>query len=797
MRTVFLASRLPLTKTFLWNAGVLTATPYPHVSRLSSYHEEANTLSEFLALLRTHAAQGHCLFGGQLIAPLAQESRAGKTAKSLKEWVVFDFDKVEAKDAADVVARYLPADCQQVSYIAQLSASMFRPDVSLWSGHIYMLLKTPMEEARIKQWVEALNFSNPALEQQIRLSDSLQALHWPLDRTAVYNSKLIYIAPPKCHGFTPIIGDAFTLVKKRLTHLVVPNFVPIDSVTVRQKINALRRTAGLDDIDYATTPFEGEEVLLKSGMCEISGIRTSGDHYIRFNLNGGDSYAYFIDLRNPALIRNFKGEPLLKTEDAAPDLWKALRAKAPQIVAKAALDEGTEVLAFYATNQSSAVKVGTYSPVNRKLTLNNASETSARAWQSEYGLVQKGFLPHMDLVFDPRSDVQYMHGTTSINTFRATDYMARARTSAVPATLADTPPLINRLIRSMLGDPDDKLLLHFINWLAFIFQTRQKTGTAWLLHGRTGTGKGSFIKHILMPLFGNENVRVIQLPQVSSQFNAFLESALFVIVEESEADGVENPTEVMSKVRHWITEDDIEINQKGVKTYQAKTFCNFLFTANSRKPITITADDRRFNIPSRQENQIHFTPNELITLEQRSELDSFAAMLQRWPVNAMAVHHIIEPEARADVHEATTGINQLIAEAIIAGHLQFFVDRMPSEAESQSDFHNRFNPIGLYKPLLDKYISMATDGLACIIPEEELFCLFRTLIPDTRFFQDSKTWRKRHYKSLGLDVDRQHRLPGNGAVRARGVLVEWRLPERIPAKADATNVTPMRKRGAK
>jgi hypothetical protein len=337
------------------------------------------------------------------------------------------------------------------------------------------------------------------------------------------------------------------------------------------------------------------------------------------------------------------------------------------------------------------------------------------------------------------------------------------------------------------------VLSHFLNWLAYIFQKREKTGTAWLLHGRTGTGKGTFIKYMLTPLFGEENIRVIQLPQVTQAFNAFLDSALFVIVEESEAHAVDNQAEVMSKLRHWITESRIEINQKGVKTYPAETFCNFLFTANSRTPMVITSDDRRFNIPPRQESQIFFTPNELLTLEKCDELDAFADLLQRWPLDTMAVHHIVETDARNDVHEATTGINQLIAEAIIAGNLQFFVDRMPSEAESQADFFNRFNPIGMYKQLIDKYIALATDGQSCIVPEEELFMLFRTLIPDTRYFQDSKTWRKRHYKSLGLDVDKQHRQAGSWDKRVRGVLVEWTLPQDAPRKSADGKVTPMRK----
>lgn len=794
---VFFSARLPLTKTFLQSAGMLTATPYPHITRITSHHERAANLQEFHGLLVKHAALGHCLFGGRVTAPLVDESRAGKTQKQPKDWIVFDFDRVQAKDHVEVVKRYLPPECQNVSYIVQLSASMFRPDTTLWSGHIFMLLKQPIEEQRLKQWFEMLNFTQPELTAAITLSDSQQALHWPLDRTVAYNSKLIYIAPPKCHGFVPAVKQHIQLIKKRQSHLVIPTFTPVDTVTVRQKLNELRRQAGLSEIDYATTQFEGNEVLLKSGLCDVSGLRTSGDHYIRFNLNGGDSYAYFIDLRNPALIKNFKGEPFLKTEEAAPELYKALRAKAPSITAKPPLEEGTEVLAFYATNQGSKVIVGAFNPVERKLDLNTATETSAKAWLAEWGLVQKGYLPHMSLVFNPASDLQYVAGTTTVNTFRATEYMAKARSSDKPSTLADLPPIANKVIRSILGPSDDKLVTHFVNWLAYIFQYRKKTQTAWVLNGVEGTGKGTLVKYFLRPLFGGEHVQNIQFANAKGEFNGFLERSLLVVFEEADIKSVDSAEDLMAKIKMWITDSPLPIRKMRTDVYEADNFSNFILHTNTRTPVAVSGTDRRFNFGERQDQRLFFTPNELRALHAGDELEAFADVLQRWPVDELAVTQVIDTAARQDAHEATTSINQLVAEAIQRGDLQFFLDRIPSDAEAAADFNNRFNTIGLFKAQMDKYIAAAQKGEAYILPEEDLFVLFRTLIPDTRFFQDSKTWRKRHYKSLGLDPDKQHRAPGSWDKKVRGVKVEWKKPTFLeetkqPAKEDGV-VVPMRK----
>lgn len=790
---MFLSSRLPLTKTFAKTNGLMAATPYPHVSKVTSHHETANDLASFYSLLVEHSKKGHCLFRGHLTRPLKAESRAGLTAKSPHHWVVFDFDKVPARDAADVIKTYLPKECQDVSYIVQLSASMFRPDNELWSGHIFMLLKEPIEERRLRQWFEYLNFTVPALSDALGLSDSEQALRWPLDRTVAYSSKLIFIAPPKCHGFKPAIDQAITLVKKKRSHLVIPEFTPLGSDAIRDRVNSLRNAIGLAPLQYQLTPFEGQYVLDDAEEITVHDIKTSGDHYIRFNLNGGDSYAYFIDLRKPELIRNFKGEPYLKTEEAAPDLWKSLRKVAPRAVARPALDDGIEVLAFYATNQASAVKIGQYDHGTQTLTLNNSNERAAKAWQQEYGVVATGLLQHMDLVFDPNCDVQYVTGTTQINRFKATRYMLMAKSSERATSIADVPPVFDKCMRSMLGNPTDEHYAHFLNWLAFIFKFRKKTTTAWVLSGTEGTGKGTFVKYLLKPLFGEENVSVVQYGLLNQEFNAWLETALFVIFEEADMNGVDNQASLGAKLRHYITDDPIEIRKMRTDPYPAPNYANFFFMSNKRTAVQVSASDRRFNIAEWQDQRWYPTPNELKSLQHGMELERMADVLHRWPVDELKVTQLIDTETRAAVHEATTTINQQIADAVVQGNLQFFLDRIPSETEAAADFFNKFNPIGMYKGVLDRFIAEATAGRTSIVQDEQLFVLFRTLIPDTRYFQDSKTWRKRHYKSLGIDIDKQVRDPADYKRRTRGLLVEWKLSADTPIKSTDGKVVPMKK----
>lgn len=769
-----------MTKTIACRNGEYAIAPYPHVTKVTSYQAQAKTLAEFHALLLAHAKHGHCLFNGQLTQPLTDESRAGKTRKGeQREWIVFDFDKVDAVDHSDAVRLYLPPECQQVSYIVQHSASMFVPGSNKFSGHIFMLLKTPLDQQGLLEWFRYLNFSLPNLKNALELSRSAVALHWPLDCSAAYDSKLIYIAPPKCHGFAPKVKDPIQLVKKKQTHLDIKRYPPIARSTIDDKINELRQAIGMLRSDLNVRKHQDSEVLIGGEAGFISDVKPMGEHYIKFNLNGGDSMGYWIDLRAPELVKNFKGEPWLLTKEIDEKFYNALIKKAPRILAQPAIEEGLEVLAFYATNRSSQIKIGTFAPGSRTLTLNNATETSARAWLSEFGILGQP-IEHMDLIFDPTSDVQYVANSKCINFFRATDYMLQEPVKLERSTLAEIPPVFNKTFVSVLGNPSKEVYVHFINWLAHIFQTRQKAQTAWVLSGRTGTGKGSFARYILAPLFGQDCVHIEQFTAVGQQFNGYLERSLFVIFDEADTRMVPNAHELMAKLRHWITDSPLSIRRMNVDHYNAPNFSNFIFFANERTSVAVSADDRRFNFSERQETEINYTPNELLVLKEGKELQAFADVLRRWPVDVEAVTKIITTRTQADVHEATTPVNQLIAEAIIKGDLQFFLDRTPSDTEAASDFFNRFNPLGLYKAVMDKYIKAAQVDTPAVVTEPELFTIFRTLIPDTRYFQDSKTWRKRHYKTLGLDISKQFRIPGEWDKREYGMQVAWIKPDSIP-----------------
>lgn len=777
MDLTFMGAALPLTKSFAYQDGQYTVAPYPHVARLTSFHERVETLDQFAHVLRSHAALAHCLFNGQLQRPLTNESRAQKTLRGVpREFITFDFDKVPLDKGETVVERYLPSYAHNVSYVEQVSASMFLPESDgLYSGHVFMLLKEACHEELIVAFIEHLNFTCPALVEQIELSKAKLTLHWPLDRSAGHDSKLIYIAPPRCVGFTPAItpADAIRVIRKKQPSLKIPaDFKRIDKRDIDDKINQLRADENLDRLDLATRRFGEFDVLIKTPTGSIDSVRAVGDHYLKLNLNGGDSWAYWIDLRNPELIHNFKGEPSLLTKDVDEKFYKGLKAMAPQIVARPPLEEGAEVLAFYARNQSSQLKIGTFLPISRRIRLDNANETSANAWLWSWGVPRRGPLELYDVVFDPTSSDQYLPGTRTINMFRPTDYMLQQKSSNKPSTLKDLPRFINTLLRSVLGNPTEEELAHFVNWLAFIFRKRTKVGTAWILHGTKGTGKGKFFEHVLKPLLGEDVVASVQLGLLNTDFNSIIDNKLLVFVDESTQRSVDNSAAMMAKLEHWITEPYISIHAKGKDAQPKPSYTNFILASNEKDPVRLPEDDRRFNVARRQEARLFINPNDHNALMRGDELQDFADVLLRWPLDEEATRALIDNEARQQLHENTTGIGELIAEAIKKGKLGFFIEHMPTETESAIDFRNGVSPLGIYKTIIDAALAGKKD----VLTADDLYTLFQTLIPDPKYFQPSKVWRSRYFRSLGLDTSRRVYSKQYGR-DVRGFPVEWQIPE--------------------
>ena len=102
----------------------------------------------------------------------------------------------------------------------------------------------------------------------------------------------------------------------------VRNPVPFDILT-HKRIAELRDAMGLPTKKIKYKVVGTQEVMLQPDESVITETKTERG-FVYFNLNGGDSWAYYHPENNPDYILNFKGEPAYLTKELLPDYWQQL-----------------------------------------------------------------------------------------------------------------------------------------------------------------------------------------------------------------------------------------------------------------------------------------------------------------------------------------------------------------------------------------------------------------------------------------------------------------------------------------
>lgn len=806
MQLTFLKAAVSLAKTIVFSpeSTSYTTSAYPMVRRVTSHVVNVDDMLAFGNAIEEEGAKGNALLFGSLKRPLEDESRAGFADKDrLHEWVCFDFDKVDKpptiEGALDAIRDYLPDCCQGVEHVIQLSASCHNPSSRYLSCHVFMRLNTPVDTRTLKDFLLWCNFNNDALRSQLQLTDSGSALKYKLDPSVADPSRLIYISPPRCIGYTPPQTELLAVYDGE-RGITLPTGCAVERQIIHDTVNRLREENGFEPREFKMVKMRGELVLQNAEACVISDIRASGNHYLRFNLNGGDSYAYYIDLQKPEIIGNFKGEPFLSTKEVNEAFYKQLIKATQNLPAPVAQAESLEVLGFYATNRDSALYIGTYDRATDKMRVDRTTETAASAWFKQFGLPLPSFFPHHDLVYDISSDVRYEAGHSVINLYQRTNFIKqfgntdrKMELDTTMALLDERCPITSMFVRSITGDP--KSAEGFINWLAFIFQNRIKTGTAWLLWGVPGSGKGKFLEHVCKPLFGQENVGQVLLANVDKQFNSLLDGKILVNIDEAAMSRTRDKVEAMSKLSNWITEPFMVINKKNISEHEVPSFTNFIVSSNDYRPIMLTTDDRRYHVGTRQAQRLLPTPNEFATLVQGSELPFFAQLLGELIVNEKMMREPEMNQQKARLYEATHSITDSVAMAILEGDASFFFEARPSNLALQTGHGTALQPIAQYDDLLRAMLNKSLS----VLRHEDLYVLFQVVVSDPKFFPENTVMQKQLFNRYGLaatehdlHVDQRTGQKVHGVKAAPWKDVPSYMHELVRPKHDESTVVPMR-----
>ncbi len=149
-------------------------------------------------------------------------------------------------------------------------------------------------------------------------------------------------------------------------------------------------------------------------------------------------------------------------------------------------------------------------------------------------------------------------------------------------------------IRTNICQSNEEQFAWVVAWLAGLFQKpARKLGTALVLRGAMGIGKGAFANHIGR-LLGLHYMAITQASQLTGKFNSHMSDKLLMFVDEGWWSDERNGAGIL---RALITEPEVTIEMKNRDAVSIRNYTRFIIAANADWVVPLgMGDERRFVI---------------------------------------------------------------------------------------------------------------------------------------------------------------------------------------------------------
>ncbi|MBE0644279.1 MAG: hypothetical protein IH600_09385 [Bacteroidetes bacterium] len=242
--------------------------------------------------------------------------------------------------------------------------------------------------------------------------------------------------------------------------------------------------------------------------------------------------------------------------------------------------------------------------------------------------------------FDPHDPCYIDLVDRTINYFEETEYMKIRKSNVLFDPTRDFPTIRN-LISNLL--PVEAERNHFINWFATIFNTRKKMRTSFVFKGAQGAGKNALFQHVIAPLLGKAQCRVVKNEDLVERFNPWIRQAFFIAFDEVAHDN-KSRNGLNSKLKALITDDKVTLNDKNDKAFEIENRMNCVFFSNEAVPLVVEQSDRRFTIVRTGGNLAKqgFFDGDMFFGRIQGELVSFAQYLKNYPYNESVANTVLD-----------------------------------------------------------------------------------------------------------------------------------------------------------
>lgn len=800
----FIAStaNIRLSKTITADA----TTPYPRVKKVSSisHHVECSLagLTELHTLLAQNATAGNALLKGPLKEPVVNESRAGKSdTKASTPFMVLDVDgwipetplthPIKQDDllrVAESVINLLPEPLCSTSYIVNASSSTGIKPTGEVGLHFFFLLDTSIHPSHLESYFKWLNFSHDEISERLTLQSSNMSLKWVIDPVVARNAQILYIAHPEFQGRDDPFAspdDRWGLrQKERHTCDIHQQVMTVNQADVdgnaTKLLNKLRNARGLSKFKPRTRTMtlmgEQQRVLTNPDALNIERSNAT-DRFVYWNVNGGDSNAYYNPIANPEVIYNFKGEPPFLLKAASQEAYDQYLRDFGEIIRE--VTESRPLL-IRDPNRDEIYAIEYIPAHNEIVSVNKIIRQNAEDWLAGFGAPMPDNIPTWEIEFNPHSVNEINWDANTINTYRATEYLknppiimpqyANATRENAVERLRDLCPTICDVLLHICGSSELELS-YFVNWLAYAMQKRDKAHTAWVFSGVPGTGKGVFYERILRPLMGEAYTVRKRLDHLEEQFNAYQEQALFLVWEEFRLNDSKQSGKLLNKMKDDITADYVNIRAMRTDVRSTRSYTNYIFFSNHTDVIPIEKGDRRFNIAPPQMERLEHAYTDIRTridtgvLDQ--ELGSFAGFMLAFNVNEQMARTERNNQAKEQMRLAAMSPMDQFANAINQGDLEFFyrIEDMESAATPEKAMR-----LKIANTCLSSWRKAAAEGRQQLVTLDSLHVCFEVI------FDDKIAAIRLQSALVKRDVMFKRIASGSGK-RKNSVVIDWRVSE--------------------
>jgi len=473
---------------------------------------------------------------------------------------------------------------------------------------------------------------------------------------------------------------------------------------------------------------------------------------------------------------NFKGEPIFEMEKADPEFYKSIFEKFADKIDKGKTLKPIVLRDFYTDTFYNGLFDQDKEQFTDSYPLTPTQKGSLDGFLRTHNRPMPDFIPDARVVFDPsvNKGIQMDKAPYYVNLYRKTRYMLQANKDVpklkygTAINFHETIPNISILIKHILGNGVLEFE-HFINWLAYIYQNKSKTMTAWIFTGVPGTGKGLFVHKVLKPLFGETQAPMRALENIEEQFNLYMRTALFLIIDEFRMAASGSVGKMADKLKHQITEPNLTIRAMRTNQIELPSFCNFLFLTNRADAVKIEEGDRRYNVGPRQEYRLeHIYPKFLDNLALvENELFSFAGLLESFQVDVRMAHTALENEAKIEMKRISMSVLEEFANAVKENNLEYFIEVLDIPLTNTFDAGS----ISTAQRYVKNWITKA--GIEIVIPMQHLKLIYDVLTDSSKVLSIRdfiKAMNRLNIKAV------RKRIGGGKHVSApRGVLITWHL----------------------